>query len=70
MALRESVTGPAEEMACAGGNQSWQQEASDRDSWRSPVKKASRNFEAERHEAARKDEGGSKSVQYPNHPQP
>ena len=33
-------------------HQSWQQEASDRDSWRS-VSKASRKFEAERHEAAK-----------------
>ena len=32
--------------------QSWQQEVSDRDSWRSSVRKASRMFEAERHEAA------------------
>ena len=30
-----------------------QREASDRDSWRSSVKKASRKFEAERHEAAK-----------------
>ena len=34
-------------------HQSWQQEASDRDSWRASVKKASCNFEAERHEAAK-----------------
>ena len=33
-------------------HQSWQQEASDRDSWRSSVRKASCNFEAQRHEAA------------------
>ena len=33
--------------------QSWQQEASDRDSWRSSVRKASCKFEAERHEAAK-----------------
>ena len=32
---------------------SWQQEASDRDSWRSSVRKASGKFEAERHEAAK-----------------
>ena len=32
-------------------HQSWQQEASDRDSWRSLVRKASSKFEAERHEA-------------------
>ena len=34
-------------------HQSWQQEASDRDSWRSSVKKASCEFEAERHKAAK-----------------
>ena len=34
-------------------HQSWQQEASDRDSWRSSVRKASCMFEAEMHEAAR-----------------
>ena len=33
------------------GHQSWQHEASDRDSWRSSVRKTSRMFEAERHEA-------------------
>ena len=33
--------------------QSWQQEASDRDSWRSSVKKASCEFEAERHKATK-----------------
>ena len=39
-------------LAQAGiSHQPWQQEASDRDSWRSSVRKASRNFEAERHEA-------------------
>ena len=32
---------------------SWQQEASDRDSWHSSVRKASRKFEAERHVAAK-----------------
>ena len=40
------------ELAQAGlSHQSWQQEASDRDSWRSLVRKASSKFEAERHEA-------------------
>ena len=34
-------------------HQSWQQVASDQDSWRSSVRKASREFEAERHEAAK-----------------
>ena len=33
--------------------QSWQQEASDRDSWSSSMRKASCKFEAERHEAAK-----------------
>ena len=33
--------------------QTWQQEASDRDSWRSSVRKASCKSEAERHEAAK-----------------
>ena len=33
--------------------QSWQQEALDRDSWRSSVRKASCKFEAERHEASK-----------------
>ena len=34
-------------------HQSWQQEASDRDSWRSLVRKASCEFGAERHKAAK-----------------
>ena len=34
-------------------HQSWQQEASDRDSWCSSVRKASCEFEAERHKAAK-----------------
>ena len=34
-------------------HQSWLQEASDRDSWRSLVRKARCNFEAERHEVAK-----------------
>ena len=43
------------QLAQAGINhQSWQQEASDRDSWRSSVRKASCEFEAERHKAAKK----------------
>ena len=33
--------------------QTWQQEASDPDSWSSSVRKASCEFEAERHEAAK-----------------
>ena len=43
------------QLAQAGiSHQSWQQEASDRDSWSSLVRKASCEFEAERHEAAKK----------------
>ena len=43
-----------EKLAQAGiSHQSWQQEASNRDSWRSTVRKASSEFEAERHEAAK-----------------
>ena len=34
-------------------HRSWQQEAPDRDSWRSSVRKASCEFEAERHKAAK-----------------
>ena len=42
------------QLARAGINhQTWQQEASGRDSWRSSVRKASRRFEAKRHEAAK-----------------
>ena len=42
------------QFAQAGINhQPWQQEASDRDSWRWSVKKASHKFEAEKHEAAK-----------------
>ena len=42
------------ELAQVGiSHQSWQQEASDRDSWRSSVRKASCEFEAERHKAAK-----------------
>ena len=37
----------------ATSHQSWQQEASDRDSWCSSVRKASCQFEAHRHEAAK-----------------
>ena len=46
---------PSEETAYTGSNhhQSWQQEAPDRDSWRSSVRKGSRKFKAERHEAAK-----------------
>ena len=42
------------QLAQAGiSHQSWQQEASDRDSWRSSVKKASCEFETERLKAAK-----------------
>ena len=42
------------QLAQAGiSHQSWQQVASDRDSWRSSVKKAIRKFEVEKHEAAK-----------------
>ena len=42
------------QLAQAGiSHQSWQQEASDRDSWRSSVRKASCEFESERQEAAK-----------------
>ena len=42
------------QIAQAGiSHQSWQQGASDRDGWRSSVRKASCKFEAERHEAAK-----------------
>ena len=65
-------------LAQAGiSHQSWQQEASVRDSWRSSVRKTSCEFEAERHTAAKKQHtqkkkkknaGGRKSVQHPYHP--
>ena len=42
------------QLAQAGiSHQSWQQEASDRDSWHSSVRKASCEFEAERHKDAK-----------------
>ena len=42
------------QLAQAGiSHQSWQQEASDRDSWLSSVRKASCEFEAERHKSAK-----------------
>ena len=44
------------QLAQAGiSHQSWQQEASDRDSWRSSVRKASCEFEAERHKATKEN---------------
>ena len=51
-------------------HQSWQQEASDQDSWCSSVRKASCEFEAERHKAAKENAGGRKSEQHPYHPHP
>ena len=43
---------PKRQLAQAGiSHQSWQQEASDRDSWRSSVRKVSCKIEEERHEA-------------------
>ena len=45
---------PERQLAQVGiSHQSCQQEASDRDRWRSSVRKASRKFEAERHKAAK-----------------
>ena len=41
-------------------HQSWQQEASDRDSWRSSVRKASFEFEADSHKAAKEKRRGQK----------
>ena len=46
-------------------HQSWQQEASDRDSWRSSVRKAICKFKPQR-----KNAGGRKSEQRPYHPCP
>ena len=43
------------QLAQAGNShQTWQQEASDRNSWCSSVRKADRKFKAKRHEAAKK----------------
>ena len=62
------------QLAQAGINHpSWQQEASDRDSWCSSVRKANRKFEADTEtgmKLQRKDAGGGKSGQHPNYPQP
>ena len=46
-------------------HQSWQQEALDRDSWCSSVKKASCKCEAERHEAQRKDQEAERASSIP-----
>ena len=62
----------AEETLAEAGisHQSWQQEASERDSWRSSVRKASCEFEAERQKPQRRNAGGRKSEQHPYHPHP
>ena len=57
------------QLAQAGINhQSWQQEASDRDSWRSSVTKASQRQRGMK--PLRKDSGGRKSEQHFNHALP
>ena len=49
------------QLAQAGiSHQLWQQAASDRDSWRSSVRKASYEFEAVRHKAAKEKRGRQK----------
>ena len=59
------------QLAQAGiSHQSWQQEASDRDSWRSSVRKDSCEFEARGIKPQRKNAGGRKSEQHPYHPHP
>ena len=59
------------QLAQAGiSHQSWQQGASDRNSWHSSVRKANREFEVEGCKAARKDVGGRQSEQHPSHPHP
>ena len=56
-------------LAQAGINhQSWQQESPDLDNQRSLARKASRKFKAQR-QPQRKEAGGRKSEQHPNHPQ-
>ena len=45
-------------------HKTWEKDAADRDGWRSDIKKASRDFEVDRHEAAeekrrRKKESGA-----------
>ena len=58
------------QLAPAGiSHQSWQQEASDQDSWRSSVRKVSCKFEAERLKPQKKNAGGRKS-EHPIHPHP
>ena len=58
------------QLAQAGiSHQSWQQEASDRDSWRSSMRKASCEFEADI-KPQKKKAGGRKSEQHLYHPHP
>ena len=58
------------QLAQAGiGHQSWQQ-ASDRDSWRSSVRNASCEFEAERHKATKEKRRRQKEQAPPLHPHP
>ena len=58
------------QLAQAGiSHRSWQQEASDRDSWRLSVRKACRSRQRDM-KPRRKDALGRKSEQHPNHPQP
>ena len=54
-APRKRYKGQLKRRLVQGGisHQSWQQEASDRDTWRSSVRTASCEFEAERHKAAK-----------------
>ena len=52
-------------------HQSWQHETSDRDSWRSSVRKASRKGSRQRGvKPQREDAGSRRSEQHLNHPQP
>ena len=50
--------------------QSWQQESSDQDRWRSSVRKAIINSRQRGMKPQRKYAGGRKREQHPNHPQP
>ena len=55
LALQGSVKDQMKKQLAQAGisHQSWQQDASDRDSWHSSVRKVGRKFEAERHKAAK-----------------
>ena len=52
---KKALQRPGEKTACTGGNQpsNMEQEASERDSWRSLVRKASSKFETEWHEVVK-----------------